>query len=91
VLARLGLAEPLRALLARDPRCGEEAANEGDAPTLLFCLPDDEAAAVEIAEILLEGGADPKTRNRHGQTAAEVARERGLDDAADLIEAGQGR
>ncbi|HEX4736823.1 MAG TPA: ankyrin repeat domain-containing protein [Allosphingosinicella sp.] len=85
-LAWLGRAEPLRALLARDPRCADERGEGDDAPPPLFCLPDDDPGAVEIAEVLLAHGADPRTRNRHGRTPAEAARARGLDDAADLME-----
>jgi ankyrin repeat protein len=71
---------------------GEEAARANhqldheESPTPLFCLPDDEDAAIDVAETLLRHGADPKLRNRRGETPAEIARRRGLDDAADLIE-----
>ena len=39
-----------------------------------------------VAELLLRHGADPKVRNRAGETPAEAARRPGLDDAADVIE-----
>ena len=57
------------------------------APTPLFCLPDDEGAAVDVARILLAHGADPTARNDRGQSAIDAARNRGLDEAADLMEA----
>jgi len=57
----------------------------GDAPTVLFCLPDDEDDAVAVARLLLVRGADPKRRNDQGDTPADAARKRGLDDAADLL------
>jgi hypothetical protein len=59
----------------------------GDAPTVLFCLPDDEDDAVAVARLLLARGADPKRRNDQGDTAADAARKRGLDEAAELLKA----
>jgi uncharacterized protein len=52
---------------------------------LLFLLPDDEEEAVKVTEFLLAHGADPRVTNEHGETAAQIARRRGLDDAADLM------
>jgi ankyrin repeat protein len=63
----------------------------GDCPTPLYCLPDDEEAAVEVARILLAHGADPAARNDKGQTPADWARLRGLDQAAELMEAAHAR
>jgi uncharacterized protein len=62
-----------------------QACNRDGAP-LLFLLPDDEEAAVKTTRLLLAHGADPRVTNRNGETAAKVARRRGLDDAADLME-----
>ena len=62
-----------------------------DAPTLLFCLPDDEDQAASVARLLMTRGAVATTRNRHGKTAAQAARLRGLDEAADTIEAAKTR
>ena len=55
-------------------------------------LPDDEARAIEIAELFLGHGADPTIRNKHGDerfldglTAAECADKRGLYRVAELL------
>jgi len=79
-----GTVERLRALLTEEP----DRANREDRPgeTALFCLPDDQEKAIEVAELLLSFGADPGFRNPLGQTPAEAARRRGLDDAAALLD-----
>lgn len=78
-----GAIDRVRELLLEDA----SRANREDRPgePALFCLPDDEERAVELAELLLSFGADPSFRNPLGQTPAEAARRRGLDDAADLL------
>lgn len=86
-LARLGLVERLDDVLRTEPALANDALRDDDAPTPLFCLPDDEDLAVDVADILLRHGAKAGARNARGQTAADVARSRGLDDAADLIDA----
>jgi ankyrin repeat protein len=48
-------------------------------------LPGDEDQAMEVAELFLAGGADPTVRNGQGQTAADLARVRGLDRVAALL------
>ncbi len=87
-LAWLGLTGRLTEVLDTQPDQIRHALAGNDNPTLLFCLPDDEDQAVEVARLLLARGADPAARNPAGKTAAEVARLRGLDDAAELMEAG---
>lgn len=79
-----GAVARLRELLAVEPGL----ANREDRPgePALFCLPDDEEKAVEMAELLLSFGANPTFRNPSGQTPADVARRRGLDDAAELLD-----
>jgi ankyrin repeat protein len=53
-------------------------------------LPDDDAKAQEIVELFLSHGADAGSRNKDGRTAADLARERGMSDIADLLrEAGR--
>jgi ankyrin repeat protein len=76
----------LEMVLKSEPALANHRLDVDDAPTPLFCLPDDEDAAMEIADMLLRHGADPKARNGHDQSPAQMARRRGLDDAADLIE-----
>ncbi|ESQ81756.1 hypothetical protein AEAC466_20250 [Asticcacaulis sp. AC466] len=90
-LAWLGLTDRLACVLDEDPARITHSLPGDDAPTLLFCLPDDEDQAASVARLLLMRGADPATRNPHGKTAAQAARLRGLDDAADAIEAAKSR
>lgn len=71
--------------LAEDPSLVNFVLENEEAPTVLFCLPDDEAAAAELAELLLRRGADAGVRNKAGRTAADEASRRGLDEAAELI------
>jgi ankyrin repeat protein len=78
--------ERLKAVLAAEPGLANHRMNSKDTPTPLFCLPNDEAAAVEAARILLAHGADPSVRSEKGETAIEVARARGLEEAAELME-----
>jgi ankyrin repeat protein len=84
-----GGVEKLREMLTREP----DRANREDRPgePALFCLPTDEEKALEIAELLLSFGADPTFRNPLGQTPAQVARRRGLDDVAVLLEEAERR
>jgi len=79
-----GAVDRLRELLVQEP----DRANREDRPgePALFCLPENDEKAVEVAELLLSCGADPTYRNPMGQTPAEVARHRGLDEAAAVIE-----
>ena len=85
-LASLADVPRLQAVLSEQAALANHWLDHEESPTPLFCLPDDDDAAIEIVEILLRHGADPKVRNRRGETPAEAARRRGLDDAADLIE-----
>ena len=75
----------LIAVLEEEPALARQTWPEDENPTLLFCLPDEEAAAMEVAAFLLAHGADPAVRNPAGQTAAGAALKRGLDAVADLI------
>jgi ankyrin repeat protein len=77
--------ERLEALFAENPALSNTRARSGEPP--LFCLPDDDTSACDIVDFLLAAGADPKVRNAEGQTPAQVARKRGLLDAAALLEA----
>jgi ankyrin repeat protein len=79
-----GAVQRLQELLTEEP----DRANREDRPgePALFCLPDDQEKAVEVAELLLSFGADPTFRNPLGQTPAQAAHRRGLDEAAELLE-----
>jgi len=62
---------------------------ETDAETIDGVTPLMSAAAwgnIEVAKILLEKGADWTTVDRTGATATDIAREKGEDAAADMIE-----
>jgi ankyrin repeat protein len=84
-LASLGMKERLRELFAADSTLvNARHARSGSTP--LFALPDDEGEAHEMAAFLLDHGADPGIADNDGRTAKEVARARGLLDAAELLE-----
>jgi hypothetical protein len=83
-LSFTGNVERLREVLAAEP---ERAKVRGEHETPLMWLPGDEARAKAVVELFLAGGADPSVRNRDGQTAADLARKRGLDEAAGLLRA----
>jgi hypothetical protein len=79
----------LEVVLAADPSLADERLPVDQAPTPLFCLPDDEDAAEEVARILMAHSADPRARDADGRTPADAARARGLDEAAQLMEGGR--
>jgi ankyrin repeat protein len=84
-------AEPelARAIAETHIGLGLQGADPGDTP--LHTLPDDdEDAAYEIAELLLDYGADPTTRNKKGQTPVDRARSRGHHDLAELLDRATG-
>lgn len=86
-LTYLGMKERLRELFAAEPALAN-AVHPKAGITPLFCLPDDEEDAVEMAALLLAHGADPKVMSKEGLTAEQAARRRGLIDAADLMSGG---
>jgi ankyrin repeat protein len=86
-LTHLGMAERLSELFAEDPHLAN-AVVQKSAITPLFCLPDDEDAAVEMTTLLMAHGADPSVVSKEGLTAEQAARKRGLIDAADLMASG---
>ena len=81
-LTSTGNVERLRDVLDKEP---ERANVQSDGQTPLMWLPDDEPRALEIVRLLLSLGADPAIRNSHGLTAADIARQRGLVGAAELL------
>jgi ankyrin repeat protein len=85
-LTGLPALDRLGAVLAAEPELANHRLADNDAPTPLYCLPDDEDAAVEATRLLLAHGADPKHLNAKRRTPADAARLRGLDEAAELME-----
>jgi ankyrin repeat protein len=81
-LVRAGKLERLRALLGEDPSLTQAAR---DGRTALFFLSAPEECAVEIAELLLARGVDPKFNDADGLTAADAAAKSGLEELADLF------
>jgi ankyrin repeat protein len=81
-LTRIGNIERLRDVLREEPDLAKVV---DDGYTPLMWLPDDEARAVEIVELLLAHGADPTLRSKEGMTAADWAIKRGLYEAAALL------
>jgi hypothetical protein len=84
-LAYHGKVERMGRILAEEPARARELSAHGLTP--LWWLPNDAATAVGVAELLLAYGTDPTVRSKEGRTAAEAARLRSLDEAADLIDA----
>lgn len=82
-LTWIGNIERLRELLRAEPDLAK-VFNDGNTP--LMWLPDDEARAIEIVELLLAYGADPRIKSKEGMTAADYARKRGLYDVAELLD-----
>ena len=76
----------LRELLDEKP----ERARGYDGETLLMYLPvDDEAKAMEVAELLLANGADPSLRDPNGATAADRADRNGMYAVAERLRAAE--
>ena len=81
-LTFIGNIERLREVLREKP---DLAKRVDDTYTPLMWLPDDEACAIEVVELLLAHGADPSVRSKEGKTAADFAEERGLYAVAELL------
>ena len=85
-LAWFAFLDRLDEVLRAEPDLANHVLADQESPTPLFCLPDDETDAADVARILLSHGADPSWRNGQGRTPTDVARTKGLDEAADLME-----
>jgi ankyrin repeat protein len=75
-----GYIDRLREVLNEEPDLAKLVNDQGI--TLLWWLPDDEAKAIEIVELLLAHGADPSIRSKGGKTAADWALRRGMLEVA---------
>ncbi len=75
-----GYVDRLREILREQPDLAKQTDSDGCTP--LWWLPDDDAKAMEIVELLLAAGVDPGKRNSAGRTAADWARKRGMLDVA---------
>ena len=80
-----GYVDRVREILAEDPGRARVATDDGITP--LWWLPDDEAQAMEIVELLLAAGADASARSKNGGTAAVWARRRGMQKVAKRLDA----
>lgn len=81
-LSFIGRVDRLRDLLRADPNLAKSVSSHA-AP--LLWLPGEEDKALEIARLFLAHGADPAIRNQDGETAADLAAKRGLDEVARLL------
>jgi ankyrin repeat protein len=66
----------VRELLAKDPQRARILTRDGHTP--LWWLPDEEAAALELVDLLIAAGVEPATKNKDGKTAADWAWRRGM-------------
>ena len=81
-LTWIGNIERLREVLNEEPDLAKVA---GDGNTPLRWLPEDDSRAIEIVELLVAHGADPKISNKEAQTASDCAEKRGLYDVSELL------
>jgi ankyrin repeat protein len=80
-LVRLGMKDRLRELFTAEPELAN-VAHFRNRQTPLFSLPDEETSALEMAQFLLEHGADVNFINKEGDSAADTARKRGCNEVA---------
>jgi ankyrin repeat protein len=79
-----GYVDRVREILTEEPSRAREVASDGSTP--LWWLPDDEAKAKQIVELLLAAGADPSARSQSGGTAADSARRRAMREVVTQLE-----
>jgi ankyrin repeat protein len=79
-----GYVDRVSEILMEDPSRARLIDEEGVTP--LWWLPDDDAKAMQIVELLLAAGADPSAKSKHGRTPADWARRRGMRDVAERLE-----
>ena len=77
-LTYTGRVDRLREVLHEEPERARVVSSDGWTP--LMWLPDDEGAALEITTLFLDHGANPAQRNHEGETAADIAEQRGMSD-----------
>ena len=75
-----GCVDRVREILAEEPGRAKLVADEGITP--LWWLPDDEAKAMQLVELLLAADADASAKSKDGRTAADWARRRGMREVA---------
>jgi ankyrin repeat protein len=80
-----GYVDRVRAILAEDPGRARVVSTDGYTP--LWWLPDDEAQALQLVDLLLAAGANPSAKSARGGTAADWARRRGMRVVAERLEA----
>ena len=85
-LSRLGEVERLRDVLQAAPALAQVMLHGVEAPTALFCFAEDDETAADAVRVLLAFGADRAVRDAQGRTAAVLARQRGLELTAALLE-----
>lgn len=85
-LVYTGNVERVRELLADEPGLARLVTANG--ATLLMWLPDDEAGALALVDLLLAHGADVSLRDRNGLTAGDRAHLRGMEEVAGLLRSG---
>jgi len=79
-----GFVDRVRQVLATEPQLARHVGKNGHTP--LWWLPDDEASAMQIVELLIAAGADPAAKTTEGRTAADWARRRGMREIAARLE-----
>ncbi len=87
-LTYTGRVDRVREVLDEEPALARVRSETAGTP--LHWLPDDADAALVIATLLVGHGADVSVRNREGMTAADIARRRGLDRVAEMLDGGIG-